>query len=134
MVKVIANESVPFFYKTLVCINPVVTEKMNLEILKVKLTYLLYFIIVHIFIFSYNIISINTSTTILIRVFLILLFSVGRLSIYVILLIYHNGEYSATSQLFKVFMCMSIRSRNPISEPANKIFSCVYLLTMIHCA
>jgi hypothetical protein len=47
-----------------------------------------------------NIISINTYTTILILVFLILLFSVERVTIYVIPLICHNGEYRATSQLF----------------------------------
>jgi hypothetical protein len=67
---------------------------------KVKLSDILYLIIVHVFVFTCNIISINMYTTILIRAFLILLFGVERVSIYVIPLIYHNGEYRATSQLF----------------------------------
>jgi hypothetical protein len=60
----------------------------------------LYLIIVYVFVLACNIISINMYTTILIRVFLILLFGVERVNIYVILIICHNGEYRATSQLF----------------------------------
>jgi hypothetical protein len=100
MVKVNANESVLVLYTTLDCINPVATEKRNLETVKVKLSDLLYLTIVHVFVLARNIISINMYTTILIRAFLILLFSVERVSIYVIPLIYHNGEYRAMSQLF----------------------------------
>ena len=99
-VKVNANELVLVFYNTLVCINLVTTEKRNLETVKVKLPDLLYLTIVHAFVFACNIISINTYTTILICAFLILLFSVERVSIYVVPLICHNGEYRATGQLF----------------------------------
>jgi hypothetical protein len=99
-VKVNANESVLVLYNTLDCINPVTTEKRNLETMKVKLPDLLYLTIVHVFVLAHNIISINTYTTILIRTFLILLFSVECVSIYVIPLICHNGEYRATSELF----------------------------------
>jgi hypothetical protein len=97
MVKVNTNESVLVFYNTLYFINPVTTEKRNLETVKVKLPDHLYFTIVHVFVLARNIISINTYTTILIRDFLILLFSVERVSIYVVPLICHNGEYRATS-------------------------------------
>jgi hypothetical protein len=100
MVKVNANEHVLIFYNTLDCINPVAMEKRNLETVKVKISGLLYLIIVHVFVLTCNIISINTYITILIRAFLILLFGVERVSIYIIPLIYHNGEYQATSQLF----------------------------------
>jgi hypothetical protein len=100
MVRVNANELVLVLYNTLDCINPVVMEKMNLEIVKVKLTDLLYLIIVHVFVLARNNISINTYTTILIRAFLILLFSVERVSIYIVPFISHNGEYSTMSQLF----------------------------------
>jgi hypothetical protein len=95
-----ANEPIFVLYNTLDCINPVITEKINLETVKVKLPDLLYLTIVHVFVLAHNIISINTYTTILIRTFLILLFSVERVSIYVIPLICHNGEYRATSQFF----------------------------------
>jgi hypothetical protein len=98
-VKVHANELVLVFYKNLDCINLVATEKRNLETVKVKLPDLLYLTIVHDFVLMRNIISINTYTTILIRAFHILLFGVERVSIYVILLIYHNSECRATSQL-----------------------------------
>jgi hypothetical protein len=74
--------------------------KRNLETIKVKLPYLFYFTIVHIFVLVHNIISINTYTTILIRAFLILLFGVECVSIYVVPLICHNGEYRSMSQLF----------------------------------
>jgi hypothetical protein len=84
------------FYNTLDCINLVVTEKGNLETVKVKLPDLLYLTIVHIFVLARNIISINTYITILIRDFLILLFGVERVSIYIVPLICHNGEYRAT--------------------------------------
>jgi hypothetical protein len=84
MVKVNANEPVLVFYNTLDCINPIPMEKRNLETVKVKLPDLLYLIIVHVFIFARNIISINTYTTILTRAFLILLFNVERVSIYVV--------------------------------------------------
>jgi hypothetical protein len=67
---------------------------------KVELPYLLYLTIVHAFVLAHNTISINMYTTILIRAFLILLFGVERVSIYVIPLICHNGEYRAMSQLF----------------------------------
>jgi hypothetical protein len=73
---------------------------MNLETMKVKHPDLLYLTIVHTFVLARNIISINIYTTILIRVFLILLFGVEYLSIYVLSLICHNGEYRSTSQLF----------------------------------
>jgi hypothetical protein len=75
-------------------------EKRNPEIVKVRLPDLLYLTIVPIFVLASNIISINMYTTILICVFLILLFSVECVSIYVVPLICHNGEYRAMSQLF----------------------------------
>jgi hypothetical protein len=100
MVEVNAKEHVLVFYETIMCINPVATEKRNLETVEVKLSDLLYLTIVHDFVFTRNIISINTYTTILIRVFLILSFGVEWVSIYVVPLICHNGEYGATSQLF----------------------------------
>jgi hypothetical protein len=100
MVKVNANESVLVLYNTHDCINLVGMKKRNLETVKVKLSDLLYLIIVHIFVLARNIISINTYTTILICVFLILLFDVESVSIYVVPLICHNSEYRATSQLF----------------------------------
>jgi hypothetical protein len=100
MVKVNANEHVLVLYNTTDCINLVATEKRNLETMKVKLPDLLYLTIVHVFVLAHSIISINTYTTILIRVFLILLFGVERVSIYVVPLIYHNGEYRPTRQLF----------------------------------
>jgi hypothetical protein len=100
MVKVNANEPVLVLYNTLDSINPVATKKRNLETMKVKLPDLLCLTIVHIFVLTHNIISINTYTTILICDFLILLFSVECVSIYVVHLICHNGEYRATSQLF----------------------------------
>jgi hypothetical protein len=84
-------------------------KKRNLETVKVKLLDLLYLTIVHVFVLACNIISINTYTTILIRAFLILLFSVERVSIYVVPLICHNSEYRVTSQLFLVFTCLTIR-------------------------
>jgi hypothetical protein len=99
MVKVNTNEPVLFFYITLDCINPVAMEKGNLETVKVKLTDLLYSTILHVFVWARNIISINMYTTILICDFLIF-FGVEHVSIYVVPLICHNGEYRATSQLF----------------------------------
>jgi hypothetical protein len=99
-VKVNANEPVLVFYNTLDCINPIATEKRNLETVKVKLSDLLYLTIVHAFVLARNIISLNRYTTIMIQAFFILLFGVERVSIYVIPLICHNGEYRATSQLF----------------------------------
>jgi hypothetical protein len=86
-------------HETLVCINPIATEKRNLETMKVKPPDLLYLAIVHAFVFAHNIISINTYTTIVICAFLILMFGVKHVSIYVILLICHNSEYRATCQL-----------------------------------
>jgi hypothetical protein len=68
--------------------------------MKVKLPDLLYLTIVHVFVLSHNIISINMYTTILIHAFLILLFGVECVSIYVVPLICHNSEYRAMSQLF----------------------------------
>jgi hypothetical protein len=109
MVKVDANEPVLVLYNTLYCINTVATEKRNLKTVKVKLSDLLYLTIVHVFILASNLISINRYTTILIRAFLILLFSVERVYIYVVPLICHNGEYRATSQLSYVFTCLNIR-------------------------
>jgi hypothetical protein len=100
MVKVNANEPVLVLYNTLDCINPVATEKRNLETVKVKLPNFFYLTVVHVFVLACNIISINTYTTNLIRDFLISLFGVERISIYVIPLICHNDEYRATSQLF----------------------------------
>jgi hypothetical protein len=100
MVKVNANELILVLYNTPGCINLVTMKKRNLETMKVKLTYLLYLTIVHLFVLARSIISINTYTTILIHAFLILLFGVERVSIYVVPLICHNGEYRATSQLF----------------------------------
>jgi hypothetical protein len=100
MVKVNTNKPVFVLYSTLNSINPVATKKRNLEIMKVKLPDLLYLTIVHVFVLARSIISINTYTTILICDFLILLFSVEHVSIYVVPLICHNGEYRATSQLF----------------------------------
>jgi hypothetical protein len=99
-VKVNVNKHVLAFYKTLDCINPVATERQNLEIIKVELLDLLYLTIVHAFVFARSIISINTYTTILICAFLISLFGVEHVSIYVVPFIYQNGEYRATSQLF----------------------------------
>jgi hypothetical protein len=109
MVKVNANEPILVLYNTLDSINPVATEKRNLETVKVKLLDLLYLTIVNVFVLARSIISINTYTTILICAFLILLFSVERVSIYVVPLICHNDEYRAMSQLFYVFTCLSIR-------------------------
>jgi hypothetical protein len=97
--KVNGNEPVLVFYDTLVCINPVAMEKRNLEIIKVKLPDLLYLAIVHAFVFTHNIISINMYTTILICAFLILTFGVKCVSIYIIPLICHNSEYTAMCQL-----------------------------------
>jgi hypothetical protein len=97
MVKFNANEPVLILYNILDCINPIATEKRNLETVKVKLPGLLYLTIVHVFVLAYNIISISTYTTILIRAFLILLFGVECVSINVLPLICHNGEYRATS-------------------------------------
>jgi hypothetical protein len=98
MVKVNTNELVLVLYNTPGCINPVAKEKRNLEAVKVKLPDLLYLTIVHVFLLVRSIISINTYTIILICAFLILLFSVEHVCIYVIPLIYHNGEYRAMSQ------------------------------------
>jgi hypothetical protein len=100
MDKVNANESILVLYHTLNYINPVATEKRNLEIVKVKFLDLLYLTILHIFVLSRIIISINLYTSIMIHALLILLFSVERVSIYVVPLTCHNGEYSTTSQLF----------------------------------
>jgi hypothetical protein len=97
MVMVNANEVILVLYNTLDSINPVATEKRNLEIVKVNLLDLLYLTIVHIFVLAH---SINTYTTILVCAFLILLFSVECVSIYVVPLTCHNGEYRAMSQLF----------------------------------
>jgi hypothetical protein len=97
MVKVNANELILILYNTLDSINPGATEKRNVETVKVKLSDLLYLTIVHIFVFARSIISINMYTTIPICDFLILLFSVEHVSIYVVPLIYHNGEYRTTS-------------------------------------
>jgi hypothetical protein len=66
-----ANELILVFYNTLDCINSVATEKRDLETVKVKLSDLLYLTIVHVFVLSRNIISINTYTNILICDFLI---------------------------------------------------------------
>jgi hypothetical protein len=101
MDKVNVNEPLLVLYNTLDCINLDATENRNLKTVKVKLPDLLYLIIVHVFVLARNIISINMYTTIWIRAFLILLFSVERVSIYVLPLICHNGEYRATSQLFR---------------------------------
>jgi hypothetical protein len=68
-------------------------KKRNLEIMKVKLSDLLYLTIVYPFVFARNIISNNTYTTILMRAFLILVFGVECVSIYVVPLICHNSEY-----------------------------------------
>jgi hypothetical protein len=100
MVKVNTNEPVLVLNNTLDSINPGTMEKMNLEIMKVKLSDLLYLTIIHVFVLARSIISINTYTTILIYAFLILLFSVEHVSIYGVPLICHNGEYRAMSQLF----------------------------------
>jgi hypothetical protein len=97
MVKVNANEPVFVFYNTLECINPITTEQRNLETMKVKLPDLLYLTIVHVFVLARDMISINTYTTIFIHAFLILLFGVERVSIYVVPMICHNGEYRAMS-------------------------------------
>jgi hypothetical protein len=100
MVKVNTNELVLVLYNTLDRINSIAMEKRNLETVKVKLPDLFFLTIVHVFVLTHNIISINTYTAILIHAFLILLFSVEHVSIYVILLICHNSEYRATSQNF----------------------------------
>jgi hypothetical protein len=100
MVKVNANEPVLVLYNSLDWINPVAIEKRNLETVKVKLPYLLYLTIVHVFVLACSIVSINIYTSILIHAFLIFKFSVERVSICVIPLICHNSEYRATSQLF----------------------------------
>jgi hypothetical protein len=104
MVKVNANEYVLVFYNTLDCINPVATEKRNLETVKDKLPDLLYLTIVHVFVLSHNIISINMYTTNLMRAFLILLFGVEHVSIYAVALICHNGEYKAMSQILGIHL------------------------------
>jgi hypothetical protein len=100
MVKVNTNKSVLVFYNMLDCINLVAMKKRNLKTVKVKLPDLLYLTIIHAFVLARHILSINMYTTILIRAFLILLFNVEYVSIYGIPLIYHNGEYRATNQLF----------------------------------
>jgi hypothetical protein len=100
-------------------------KKRNLETVKIKLTYLLYLIIVHTFVLARNIIRINMYTTILIHAFLIL-FGVEGVFIYVIPMICHNSEYRVTRQLLKVFICMSIQLRNLIPEPVNE-FSHVFI-------
>jgi hypothetical protein len=84
MVKVNANEPVLVLYSAPDSINPGVTEKRNLETVKVKLPDLLYLTIVHVFVLARSIISIKTYTTILICAFLILLFSVEHVTIYVV--------------------------------------------------
>jgi hypothetical protein len=68
--------------------------------MKVKLIDILYLIIVHAFVFTRKIISINTYTTILIHTFLLLSFGVEHVSIYSIPLICHTSEYRVTIQLF----------------------------------
>jgi hypothetical protein len=65
-----------------------------------KLPNLLYLTIVHAFVLACNIISINMYNIILMRAFLILLFGIEHVSIYGVPLIWHNGEYMATSHLF----------------------------------
>jgi hypothetical protein len=97
MVKVNANEPILVFYNTIDSINSGATEKGNLETVEVKLTDLVYLTIVHVFFLAHSIISIYTYTTIVICAFLILLFSVECVSIYVIPLICHNGEYRTMS-------------------------------------
>jgi hypothetical protein len=97
MIKVNANEHVVVLYNTLDSINPGATEKRNLKTVKVKLSDLLYLTIVHVFVLAHSIISINTYTTILICAFLILLFSVERVSIYIVPLICYNSEYRTMS-------------------------------------
>jgi hypothetical protein len=99
-VKINANEHVFPFYDILMCIKSVATKKMNIGTMKVKLTNFLYLTIAHAFVFVRNIININTYNIILICVFLILSFSVECVSIYVVLLICHNGEYRITCKLF----------------------------------
>jgi hypothetical protein len=97
MIKVNTNELILVFYITFDCINPVVTKKRNLETVKVKLPDLLYLTIVYVFVFARNIIKINMYTIIMILAFLFLSFGVEHVSIYVILLISHNGEDRAIS-------------------------------------
>jgi hypothetical protein len=126
MVKVNANEPALVLCNTLVRINPVAIEKRNLKIVKVRLLDLLHLTIVHAFVFTRNIISINLYTTILIHTSLILSFGVECVSIYVVPLISYNSEYRVTSQLFEAFTCMSIQLRNPILELANE-FSHVFI-------
>jgi hypothetical protein len=104
MVKINANEPAVVLYNTLNFINPVAMKERNLKIVKFKLLDLLYLTIVHVFVLAHSIISINMYTTILICVFLILLFSVERVSIYIIPLICHNGEYRATSQFLGIHL------------------------------
>ncbi|PUZ69499.1 hypothetical protein GQ55_2G401000 [Panicum hallii var. hallii] len=106
--KIDTNEPVLVFLYTSICINPIATEKSNFKTVKVKLPYLLYLTIVRGFVLSVNIVSINTYTTILIHAFLILSFGVERVSIYVIPLVCHNGEYRTKSQLFELFTYRSI--------------------------
>jgi hypothetical protein len=101
MDKVNVNEPLLVLYNTLNYINLAATKNKNLKTVKVKLPDLLYLTIVHVFVLARNIISINTYTTIRIHAFLILLFSVERVSIYILPLICHNGEYRTTSQLFR---------------------------------
>jgi hypothetical protein len=100
MVKGNTNETVFVLYNTPGCINPVAMEKRNLETVKVKLPNILYLTIVHIFVLTHRIISINTYTTILIRTFLIMLFGVECESIYVVPFICQDDEYRVTGQLF----------------------------------
>jgi hypothetical protein len=146
MVKVNGNEPVLVFYDTLVCINPVATEKRNLKTMKVKLPDLLYLVIVHAFVFTHNIISINTYTTILICAFLILTFGVKRVSIYVgpranfcrySLIGVSDPEIYSRSQLMNFLMCSfanqsSFRPRLSLSNIS--LCSSKYLDTMdIYC-
>jgi hypothetical protein len=63
--------------------------------MKIKLPDLFYLAIVHAFVFARKSISINTYTTILVYALLIMTFGVECVSIYVVPLICHNGEYRA---------------------------------------
>jgi hypothetical protein len=64
-----ANEPVLVLYNTPGCINPVIMKKMNIKTVIVKLSDLLYLIVIYIFVLAHSIININTYTTILIRAF-----------------------------------------------------------------
>jgi hypothetical protein len=119
-VMVNSSEPIIVFYNTLDCINLVATEKRNLQTVNVKHLDLLYLAIVHAFVFTRTIISINTYTIILVRAFLILSFGVECVSIYIIPLICHNGDYRVHEPTCLGIHLYECPLRNPISDRPTK--------------